>query len=209
MWDIRHQSIQWPSGPYQDVVHYSRMGYPSFLKSLSFCDFSSNLTVPDIQNSSLFGISRNGISLDQERFKSTLPMLLPVDHHMTNLGSSMNGFQWVCLIFRQTWQVWTYMFLNFNRTCEISRTNQLNERQDLIKVLFTTLGWHIQVFWNVCRFAILQIWQVRTCKIFTFWEITELEIYRSRTLQINPSNVIACWSSCDHFGSSMNGFQQV
>ena len=36
-------------------------------------------------------------------------------------------------------------------------------------------------------------------KFFTFWKITDWEIYRSRTLSINPTNVIACWSSCDHF----------
>ena len=36
-------------------------------------------------------------------------------------------------------------------------------------------------------------------KFFTFWEITEWEISRSRTLSINPTNVIDCWSSYDHF----------
>ena len=36
-------------------------------------------------------------------------------------------------------------------------------------------------------------------KFFTFWKITDREIYRSRTFSINPTNVIACWSSCDHF----------
>ena len=40
-----------------------------------------------------FGKSQNGRSIDQERFKLTLPM--PVDHRVTTLGSSMNGFQWV------------------------------------------------------------------------------------------------------------------
>ena len=69
------------------------MGYPWFLKCLSFVDFYSNLTGLDMQNFSLFGKSQNGRSIDQERFKSTLPMSQPVDHHMTTLGSGMNGFQ--------------------------------------------------------------------------------------------------------------------
>ena len=49
----------------------------------------------DMQNFSLFGKSQNRRSIDQERFKSTLPMSQPVDHHMTTLGSGMNGFQQV------------------------------------------------------------------------------------------------------------------
>ena len=64
-----------------------------FLKCLTFSDFSSNLTGPDMQNFSLFGKSQNGRSIDQDRFKSTLLMSQPIDHHMTTLGSSMNGFQ--------------------------------------------------------------------------------------------------------------------
>ena len=65
---------QWTSGPYQDAVYYSWMGYPKFLKCLSFCDFSSNLTGPNMQNFSFFGKSKNGRSIDQECFKSTLSM---------------------------------------------------------------------------------------------------------------------------------------
>ena len=183
MWDIQHQSTQWTSGPYQDVVHYSWMGYPSFLKSLSFCDFSSNLTVPDIQNSSLFGISRNGISLDQERFKSTLPMSLPVDHHMTNLGSSMNGFQWVCLIFRQTWQVWTYSFwILIEHVRYPEPINSMNVRTLSRWCLLLLNGISM-----VCKMFDIFLFFVEFdmsghAKFFTFWETTELEIYQSGTL---------------------------
>ena len=33
--------------------------------------------------------------LEQECFKSTLPMSYPVDYHVTTLGSSMDGLQQV------------------------------------------------------------------------------------------------------------------
>ena len=57
----------------------------------------------------------------------------------------------------------------YKRACEISSINHANECQELIKMMFTTLGCHIHGFQNVWCFPIfLKIWQVRTCKIFQF-----------------------------------------
>ena len=39
--------------------------------------------------------------LEQERFKSTLPMSYPVIYHVTTIGSSMDGFQ-------QVWQFFDF-----------------------------------------------------------------------------------------------------
>ena len=47
-----------------------------------------------MQNFSLLENHETG-DLEQERFKSTLPMSYPVDYHVTTLGSSMDGLQQV------------------------------------------------------------------------------------------------------------------
>ena len=41
---------------------------------------------------------------------------------------------------------------------------------------------------------------------FSFWNITELETYRSRTLSINPTNFVACSTWSDHFRKSYGWF---
>ena len=170
MWDIEHQSIQWTSGPYQDVVHYSRIGYPSFLKCLVFSDFLSHLTGPDMQNFSLFGKSQNRRSIDQEHFKSTLPM--PVDHHVTTLGSSMDGFQqfWQFLIFRQTWQVWTCNFELWKGMWDIQHQStqwKSGPYEDAIYYSWIGYWWYLKC---LSFFDILSNLTSLACKIFHFLE---------------------------------------
>ena len=47
-----------------------------------------------MQNLSLLENHEKG-DLEQECFKSTLPMSYPVIYHVTSIGSSMDGFQQV------------------------------------------------------------------------------------------------------------------
>ena len=48
-----------------------------------------------MQNFSLFLENHETGDLEQECFKSTLPMSYPVIYHVSTIGSSMDGFQQV------------------------------------------------------------------------------------------------------------------
>ena len=138
------RSTQWTSGPYQDAVYYTlRSRYGWFLNK--FDNFSIFRQIWQVRTYKIFHFLENHETrdLEQQCFKSTLPMSYPVDHHVTTLGSSMDGFQqvWQFLIFRQNWQVRTCRV--WTNTWDIQHQNPI---QDLFKMLFTTLRYDIHSF---------------------------------------------------------------